>query len=153
MRLRDCGAALVLRAAMGDQYGRDVGADAYALFLNGQVRGLAPADPVERMMAEQLVLAHHSMGKAVVTAATAQHMEVARAFHGAAARLMAEFRLTALALKSYRTPPPAPEPAQKVAVEASAPSLPSAPVPRRRRSGLGSNPRRRSTSRELAATT
>jgi hypothetical protein len=67
-----------------------------------------PADPVEQMLVEQLALAHHAVGRLHLKAATAETLNEAAIFLGAAARLTAEFRKTALALKSYREPAAAP---------------------------------------------
>jgi hypothetical protein len=61
-----------------------------------------PSDPVERMLVEQLVLAHHKIGSLHAEAAGAKGTAAALC-NAAAARLMAEFRKSALALKTYRT--------------------------------------------------
>ena len=64
-----------------------------------------PADPVERMMVEQLLLAHHRLAHLYTQADLAQTPEFARVLHGAANRLLGEFRRLALALRIYRQPP------------------------------------------------
>jgi hypothetical protein len=62
----------------------------------------SPSDPIERMLIEQICLAHHNIGRLHVKAATADNPEEARVSLGAAALLTGEFRRCVLALKSYR---------------------------------------------------
>ena len=69
----------------------------------------SPVDPVEVMLLEQLVLAHFRAAQLQANAGQAEGLEAIRLYNGAAARLLAEFRLTALALKAYREPGPARE--------------------------------------------
>jgi hypothetical protein len=64
----------------------------------------APSDPIERMLVEQLALAHHNLGRLHVEAAASKGTAEAALLNAAVARLLSEFRKTALALKSYRTP-------------------------------------------------
>lgn len=64
----------------------------------------SPNDPVERMLVEQLALAHHNLGRLYLQAAQAATTEEAEVFNTAAARLLAEFRRLALALREYRAP-------------------------------------------------
>ena len=64
----------------------------------------SPSDPIERMLLEQLALAHHNVGRLHIEAARAEGLEQAKLFNSAAARLMSEFRHSALALKTYRAP-------------------------------------------------
>jgi hypothetical protein len=63
-----------------------------------------PTDPIEVMLIEQLMMAHHNVGRLHMQAAAARDPEEARICNAAAVRLMAEFRRSALALKSYRVP-------------------------------------------------
>jgi hypothetical protein len=65
-----------------------------------------PTDPVEVMLLEQLVMAHYRAAQLQASAGQAQGLEAVRLYNAAAARLLAEFRLTALALKEYRQPAP-----------------------------------------------
>jgi len=65
----------------------------------------SPSDPVEVMLLEQLVLAHLRAGQLQAQAGMAEGLEAVRLYNAAAARLLAEFRKTALALKSYREAP------------------------------------------------
>jgi hypothetical protein len=68
----------------------------------------SPADPVEKMLLEQLVLAHLRAAQLQAHAGMAEGLEAVRLYNAAAARLLAEFRKTALALKSYREVPARP---------------------------------------------
>lgn len=64
-----------------------------------------PSDPVEVILLEQLLLAHHSAGMLHVTANRAKTADQAGHYFAATARLVAELRRLALALKSYRERP------------------------------------------------
>jgi hypothetical protein len=86
----------------------------YRVYLDNLLAKMAPADPIERLLSEQLILAHHAIGRLHVKAANAQQPDVGQLYSAAAARLLGEFRLTALALKTYRG---APAPAGKTAPE------------------------------------
>jgi hypothetical protein len=61
-----------------------------------------PTDPIEVMIIEQLSLAHFSLGLLSCKAANAVKVEAVGVYSGAAARLMGEFRRSALALQAYR---------------------------------------------------
>ena len=61
-----------------------------------------PSDPLERLLLEQLVLAHHVVSRLEVQAALKERLEEVEAYLAAAARLMGEFRRSTLALQSYR---------------------------------------------------
>jgi hypothetical protein len=62
-----------------------------------------PTDPVERMLLEQLALAHFRIGQLHVSAAKATGIEAVKILNSATARLLGEFRRTALAVRVYRT--------------------------------------------------
>ena len=63
-----------------------------------------PTDPIEMMIIEQLLWAHHRIGILQTEAVCAKTVEAAILYNTAAARLMAEFRKSSLALREYRTP-------------------------------------------------
>jgi hypothetical protein len=65
-----------------------------------------PTDPIANFMVEQLAWAHHRLGLLHCQAAGATTPELAKEYNAAAARLMTEFRKTALALREYRMPMP-----------------------------------------------
>ncbi len=62
-----------------------------------------PEDPIERLLLEQLGLAHFRIAQLHASAGQAKAVETAKAYSAAAARLLGEFRRTALALNLYRT--------------------------------------------------
>lgn len=64
----------------------------------------ATQDPVEQMLIEQIVFAHHAIGMLHKRAASAPELDQIEVYHAAAARLLAEFRRSVLALKKYREP-------------------------------------------------
>ena len=63
-----------------------------------------PTDPIERMMIEQVALAHHNVGRLLARAGHANALDETIAYNAAASRLAAEFRKTVLALREYRIP-------------------------------------------------
>lgn len=65
----------------------------------------SPTDPVERMLIEQLAIVHHVIGRLHAQANYAASPEEAEVHLGSAARLTAEMRRTALALRQYRQGP------------------------------------------------
>jgi hypothetical protein len=78
---------------------------AWRIYLDRFVREAGdPADPVERILLEQLALAHHALGRLHVRAGSREGVEEVQAYLAAIARLLAEVRRTALALKTYREP-------------------------------------------------
>ena len=75
----------------------------YRAFLDALMAdGGRPADPVEKMMLEQLALAHFRVGQLHAAAGGGQGAEAQKLLNGAAARMLGEFRRTALALAAYR---------------------------------------------------
>jgi len=82
--------------------------NAYLRYMHNTLREAgAPRDPVERMLIEQITLAHHNIGRLHSSAAAAKTVDEAKVYNAAAAKLLGEFRRTALALKQYREPTPA----------------------------------------------
>jgi hypothetical protein len=61
-----------------------------------------PTDPIEAMLVQQLCLAHFRIGKLHVGAEMANGVEAMKLYSAAAARMLGEFRRTALALHVYR---------------------------------------------------
>src|SRR5262249_3433228 len=61
-----------------------------------------PADPIARMLIEQLAMAHHTIGRLHFRAAMREGLAEVVAYHSALARLMSEFRKSSLALQSLR---------------------------------------------------
>ena len=107
---RDRGAALlaqfVIPGALADLVGlNDIPLLAAKDYLEGVRREAGnPSDPVERMLIEQLALAHFRLGKLQVQATEATSPQHIRVLNAAAARLLGEFRRLALAIRAYRQP-------------------------------------------------
>ena len=103
-RLCDLGPAAYLYGAAAPVLGEAMDVEAWKIVLDDFLKemGLSGASgPVARMMAEQLLLAHHAVGRLHVRAATRTSAAEVAAYHAAAARLMTEFRRTSAALKAY----------------------------------------------------
>lgn len=76
-------------------------------FLDQRLRDCGqPTDPLETMLIEQCVLAHHRITSLHMQASLAKSFEEVKVYNGAACQLQAEFRRTTLALKTYREPTP-----------------------------------------------
>lgn len=92
-------------AMMADALGYDntFESRAYKVYLERLLQDAGnPTDPVERMMLEQLALAHFRIGQLQVSAGHAKALEATKIYNSAASRLLGEFRRTALALRVYR---------------------------------------------------
>jgi len=103
--LRDfsCGAALT--KILEGNFGKTVGPAGYQYYRDQLMRDAGnPADPIERMLIEQLALAYHSIARMHVKAAAAQTPDEAEVYSGAAARLLGEFRRTALCYREFHAP-------------------------------------------------
>ncbi len=61
-----------------------------------------PSDPIERMLVEQLALAHFSIGRLQIKACAIDNAKLSVAYSDAATRLLGEFRRCSLALEEYR---------------------------------------------------
>jgi hypothetical protein len=61
-----------------------------------------PTDPVERLLVEQIILAHHNIARLYAKSASSELALDAERYASVAARLLAEFRRAVLALKTYR---------------------------------------------------
>ena len=64
----------------------------------------APSDPMEKMLIEQITLAHHRILTLHADAAQAEAPELIEVLNTAASKLTAEFRRLCLSLKEYRAP-------------------------------------------------
>lgn len=94
---------------MGDALGYEKLFDGatYQVYLEDLIKDAgSPTDPVERMMLEQLALAHFRVAQLHTKAGHAQTLEGEKVYNSLAARLLGEFRRTALSLRAYqaRTP-------------------------------------------------
>lgn len=85
--------------------GSEIGSSAWKVYLDEFVRDTGdPTDPIERLMVQQLALAHHRIGQLHIRAESADSVEAAKQYAAAAVRLTGEFRRLALALRQYRQP-------------------------------------------------
>jgi hypothetical protein len=79
-------------------------ANAYKIYLANVMRDLGdPVDPIERMLVEQLCLAHFRVAQLHGAAAMANGLEATILLNTITARLLGELRRTALSVKAYRT--------------------------------------------------
>ena len=95
----------VVPASMATALGLDnlVGAAGYRLYLDELLRDAGnPTDPVEIMLFEQMAFCHLQALQLHGEAAEAKGLEATELYLSAAARLTAETRKIALALKEYR---------------------------------------------------
>jgi hypothetical protein len=104
-RLRDIGAAAYLYGSGSPVLGEAMDVEAWKIVLDDFLKEMGlcgAAGPVARMMAEQLLLAHHAVGRLHVRAATRSSPAEVAAYHASVSRLMTEFRRTSAALQAYR---------------------------------------------------
>jgi hypothetical protein len=100
--LRESIPALFMHTSMNKPF-KTVEIGAYKLYRDGLLADCGnPTDPIEIMVIEQLALAHFNMGLLQCRAANATQVEATNVYASAAARLMGEFRRSALALQAYR---------------------------------------------------
>lgn len=77
---------------------------AYRTYLAGVMHDLGnPTDPIERMLIEQLCIAHFRVAQLHAGAGQAQGLEATKLLNTVAARMLGEMRRTALSLKTYRS--------------------------------------------------
>jgi hypothetical protein len=103
-RLRHVGPAAYLYGAAAPVLGDAMDVEAWRVHLDDLLKRMgvtAAADPVARMMAEQLAMAHDAVGRLHLRAGTRTSPAEVAAYHSAVSRLMTEFRRTSAALKAY----------------------------------------------------
>jgi len=104
--IEETAAGAVLATCLSKTYGTVFYSNAFKAYRDNMLQAAGnPTDPIEIMMVDQLIWAHHRIGDLHAQAAVATSTEVAEVYSGAAVRLMAEYRKTSLALKEYRAPP------------------------------------------------
>ncbi len=100
--LRETTLSMFMYASMSPAL-KNVDLNAYRLFRDRLLADCgSPTDPIEIMIVEQLALAHFNTGLLQSRATNTNTIERAAVYASAAARLMAEFRRSALALQAYR---------------------------------------------------
>jgi len=95
----------ILPAALASAIGMDqyIESTGYRRYLDDLLKDAGnPTDPIEIMLLEQLAVCHLRAAQLHGHAGQAAGLEAVTAYNAAAARLTAEFRKTALALKEYR---------------------------------------------------
>ena len=107
--IKELSTASVLATCLSKTMGMTLHSGAFKAYLDDVLAAArSTQDPVERMLIEQLVLAHHRIGELHAQSAVAETPQVIETFNAAASRLMAEFRKMTLALREYRSPTAAP---------------------------------------------
>lgn len=77
---------------------------AYRVYLEQMLADAgSPLDPIERMLVEQICLAHFRVAQLQIGASQSKGTETIKMYTAAAARMLGEMRRTALAIKGYRT--------------------------------------------------
>ncbi len=83
--------------------GKNIDVDAYVEYRNGILKACGdPQDPVEALLLEQLLMAHHTVGRLLCQSSITEHPNLTVSFANAAARMAGELRRTAVALATYR---------------------------------------------------
>ena len=101
--IRDAAFAALMASSV--PIGKEVAASGFKVYLDRlREESGNPNDPIERMMIEQIAMAHFRIGQLHARAESAKTAEESKIFLGAAARLTSEFRRLALAVKQYRDP-------------------------------------------------
>lgn len=102
--LRDMLSPIALYGSVSQSHGGQLSPDAYAKYLRDLVEDCgSPRDPIEKMIVEQLILAHANIGRLYLRSGTAGQHEESVAYAAAAGRLTGEFRRLSLALSEYRS--------------------------------------------------
>jgi hypothetical protein len=92
-----------LAATAGYVTGNKIPPEAFRVYLDRLLRDSGnPSDPIERMLIEQIALAHHAIGRHQTRAANAQSPNEGKTYSAAATALLGEFRRLTLTLKKYR---------------------------------------------------
>jgi hypothetical protein len=103
--IQETSAAAVLATCVGKGYGEEFTVAAFKAYHDNVLEAAGqPSDPIEAMLVEQLLWAHHRIGTLHAQAARATTPETTGLYNAAAVRLIGEFRKTSLALRDYRSP-------------------------------------------------
>ena len=103
--LRDLACGLYLADILGPVLGKSVKILGFQAYRDQLMRECGnPTDPIERMLIEQLAMAHHSIARLHTKAASAKTAEDADRYSSAASRLLGEFRRSAQCYKDFRSP-------------------------------------------------
>jgi len=103
LNLRDMAAAGWLYWITSTTLAEKINPDAFKLYRDIMLHEAGnPSDPIERMLIEQLALAHFSIGQLRIRSCSTESPKMAIAFADAATRLLGELRRCSLALEDYR---------------------------------------------------
>lgn len=97
----------IFPALMASALGLDsyVETPAFRVFLQRLMEDLGnPQDPIEKMLAEQLALAHFRIAQLHIGAGQAKSHEAVKLYNTVCARMLGEFRRSCLALRALRVP-------------------------------------------------
>jgi hypothetical protein len=98
--------ATLLYGASGAFFAGAIDVPTFKIYLDRFLKDAgASTDPLERQLLEQLVLAHHAIGRLHFRAGTCKDASAVTAYLAAVARLMAESRRTTIAVQAYRQAP------------------------------------------------
>jgi hypothetical protein len=101
--LRQVADCFFLQGSMRSPDGPNFDVQTFKVYLDDLLKGSgASSDPIEQMLVHQLAQAHFAIGRLHVRSSGSRGTVEAVAYVAAAARLMAEFRRTSLALQAYR---------------------------------------------------
>ncbi len=95
----------VLSVVVGKSLHNAVRPAGYKVYLDELLKASgAPTDPLEKMLVEQITVAHHRILALHAQAAQAESPEMIEVLNAAATKLAAEMRRLCLALREYRSP-------------------------------------------------
>ncbi len=103
--IKQTSTAAALATCLGKTYGKVIGSNGFKTYVESTLEAAGTIkDPIERMLTEQLIVAHHRITELHAESACADTPKIKELYNAAALRLLNEFRKTALALREYRTP-------------------------------------------------
>lgn len=103
--IKQTSTAAALATCLSKTFGKIVGSNGIKAYVDATLAATGdPKDPIERMLVEQLIVAHHRIIELHAESACADTPQVKDLYNTAALRLMNEYRKASLALREYRTP-------------------------------------------------
>ena len=103
INLRDMAGAGFMYWVVGSTMTEPLNVEAFRIYRDSLLcESGNPTDPIERMLIEQLAMAHFNIGRLHIRSCSVEVPKLALAFADAATRLLGEFRRCTLALEDYR---------------------------------------------------
>ncbi len=103
--IKQTATAAALATCLSKTFGKVIGSNGFKTYVETTLEAAGTIkDPIERMLTEQLIVAHHRITELHAESACADTPKIKELYNAAALRLLNEFRKTALALREYRTP-------------------------------------------------